>query len=64
MIYCEILRKLRICGCVPKEKKKHQMDQHKTLLATHLTEFMRRRKFGDHSLENLIRCLQFVYPTL
>jgi hypothetical protein len=47
-----------------KRKKKKQMGQHKNRLAIPLTEFMWQRKFGDRPTENLIRCLQVVYPTL
>ena len=37
---------------IAKMKKKNQMDQHRSLLETHLTEFMWRRKFGDRPFEN------------
>ena len=47
-----------------KRKKKQQMGQHSGLLATHLAEFMWRRKFGERTFENLIRCIRDHYPTL
>ena len=37
---------------VAKMKKKNQMGRHRSLLETHLTEFMWRRKFGDRPFEN------------
>ena len=38
------------------------MGQHRSLLNTHLAEFMWRRKFGERPLENLIRIVQEKYP--
>ena len=47
---------------VAKMNKKNQMGQHRSLLNTHLAEFMWRRKFGERPLENLIRIVQEKYP--
>jgi transposase-like protein len=45
-----------------KRKKKQQMGQHRSLLSTHLGEFMWRRKFGDRPFENLVKCIRDLYP--
>ena len=47
---------------VAKMRKKSQMGQHRSLLETHLAEFMWRRKFHPRPLENLIRAIQEQYP--
>ncbi|CAF1624079.1 unnamed protein product [Rotaria magnacalcarata] len=47
---------------VAKIKKKNQMGQHRTLLGSHLLEFMWRRRFGNRPFANLIRLIQEQYP--
>ncbi|CAF1350933.1 unnamed protein product [Adineta ricciae] len=49
---------------VAKIRKKNQMGQHRSLLDSHLAEFIWRRKFGNRSFENLIRIIQEVYPAV
>ena len=41
-----------------KNKETNQMGQHRSLLETHLTEFMWRQKFSDCPFENLIHMIQ------
>ena len=45
-----------------KRKKKTQMDQHASLLGTHLIEFVWRRRFGERPFENFVRCVQDKRP--
>ncbi|CAF2047827.1 unnamed protein product [Rotaria magnacalcarata] len=47
---------------VAKIKKKNQMGQHRTLLGSHLLEFMWRRRFGNRPFANSIRLIQEQYP--
>ncbi|CAF3729211.1 unnamed protein product [Rotaria socialis] len=44
-----------------KMKKKRQMGQHVTLLQTHLTEFMWRRRFGDRPFENMTLSILYLH---
>ena len=47
---------------VAKMKKKREMGQHVSLLDSHLTEFMWRRRFGQRPFENIVRMIQQIYP--
>ena len=49
---------------VAKTKKKNQMGQHRSLLDTHLIEFVWCCKFADRPFKNLIRMIQEQYPLL
>ena len=44
-----------------RNEERYQIDQHLSLLCTHLSEFMWRHKFGGRPFENLIRMVQEQY---
>ena len=43
------------------KKKKNQVGQHRSILDTHLIEFMWRRKPDDRPFEDLLRMIQEQY---